>query len=200
MNNRERQEKRHDDPRNMLLECQKLIGNLVKMVEELQNTYKASKQQVLNIVWPYIQKVIIGVKKGYILERSEGNIECLAETESSDFKKWQEIDESSRKIISESFDKTVKGEVAAWNSEAYKNEKGGISFPVFHKETPGEGNSILSFLCENPDGEELFFIIVRYGEKTPFLSHETQAFKLTSRIVGWYLNYVLTYHLLIFGK
>ncbi len=192
-------QKRHDDPRNMLLECQKLIRNLVRMVEELQNTHKASKQQVLDIIWPYVQNVIKGIGKGYILARSEGDINCVAETPGDDFKTWKELDDVSQRIISEAFDHVIDGDVIEWNSEAYESAAQ-RNYPVFHSERPGEGNCILSFLCENPDGEDLFFLIVRYGKTAPFLSHETQAFKLTSRIVGWYLNYVLTYHLLIFGK
>ena len=54
------------------------------------------------------------------------------------------------------------------------------------------GSSCISHLCKLINDDTYFLLIVRDEEKKPFLSHEIQAIRIYSKILGWFIHYSLT--------
>jgi hypothetical protein len=76
-----------------------------------------------------------------------------------------------------------KKDLIFWNYEEH---------PLNISTNPPKEAVCISHLCKLINDDTYFLLIVRDEEKKPFLSHEIQAIRIYSKILGWFIHYSLT--------
>ena len=182
-----------DGPFRISLAYQEQTGSLIEMLDRLRGEEAYNRERIFKIFWPHIEQIVPDLAGGAIFGLRDDKVKChIEETKiTSSMKKWDDLDDKSKKTTISAMRDDEAKEVVFWN---YKKDA-----PLFVTDSQKNQAIALSWLCEHPDGENLFLLLVRNIEKRPFLSHEIQAIKITSRIVGGFANYAFTYQLLKYG-
>ncbi len=182
-----------DSPFRISLAYREQTGSLIEMLDRLKSEEAYNRERIFKTFWPHIEQIVPDLAGGAIFGLMDDKVKChIEETKiTSSMEKWDDLDSQSKKITISAMKNDEAKEVVFWNYEE--------DAPLFVTNSRKNQAVALSWLCEHPDGENLFLLLVRNIEKRPFLSHEIQAIKITSRIVGGFANYAFTYQLLKYG-
>ncbi|CAN2042057.1 putative GAF domain-containing protein [Candidatus Magnetomoraceae bacterium gMMP-15] len=187
---------RHDSPLRMILAYQEQTASLMELMDELAEEQSYDLKKIFEIIWPHLKLIVTDIAGGAIIglreDQQNNQIKIHAmQNIFKNIKEWDELNDKAKEIISSAMIEEESKNVKFWNREEYA--------PQFATGSKQNQAVSLSWLCDHPDDEKLFLILVRDVKKRPFLSHEIQAIKMTSRIIGWLDNYLFTNELLIFG-
>jgi len=183
---------RKDSPIQMILAYQQLISKLIYIIDDLKEDDVFNIKRILEILWPYLKKIVSPLSLGVILGISvklEENINLSDDFvvnyqavagEKELLLDWNETDKISKALIFKAIKHDMKS-AFCWNchyaSPKFIHPKN-IAFPT-----------MLTKLCHMPTGEILYLLLVRNNTKNIFLSHEMQAMMLLSKIVGERISY-----------
>jgi hypothetical protein len=186
----------HDDPLRMAIVYQEQMASLIELISQLNKDQSYDRKKIFNILWPQLELIVKDLAAGLLIGVKNDSIRCLVQKSHEDsIKKWEELDEGSNRLIANTVEEVMANrskEVVYWNGDE-------DTPPKFETDPSKPQYVALSWLCELPQDENLFILLIRNKENRPFLSHEIQVIELTSKLIGWFFNYIITYDLLLFG-
>jgi len=174
---------RADSPFHMIFSYQKQIASVVNLMDKLRDGERFDIQNTLNVVLDDIHNLVPHLVGNAIIGRADDKFTCYAKAEiepliMSDWSNGSDQFKKAMNVVSE--DKKTKSVIF----QNYEKIPSLFIDDFFEKQA-----TAVSWLCNLPDYEQLFMIFVRNNKKFPFLSHEIQAIKMLSRIIGSHLNY-----------
>jgi len=175
----------------MLLDYQEQIGTLIEMSDRLKDEEAYDLQKIFSVVWPHLNLIVPDIIGGAIIGLIDDELRCHVRKKNDPiFIRWADVSPESMAKTRDALKKYDERDIIIWNFED--------GAPLFTSGTRKNQAVSISWLCEHPHEENLFLLLVRNNYKLPFLSHETQGIKLTSRMIGWVANYALSYQSLIY--
>jgi hypothetical protein len=185
--------KRTDNPLRMIFAYQKQIASVVSLMDRLRDGERFDIEDMLNIALDDIHNLVPHLVGTAIIGRADDQFTCHAKTETEPL------------IMGNWSNESVEFQ-AAMNVVSENKETESVIFQnyekiptLFAEDFFEKQATSISWLCNLPDYEQLFMVFVRKDKKFPFLSHEIQAIKMLSRIIGSHLNYTCAYQNLLYN-
>ncbi|MDM8555746.1 hypothetical protein QUF75_13520 [Desulfococcaceae bacterium HSG7] len=187
-----KQSTRRDSPIQMLLDYQEQFASLIELQDNLVDINAYNLEKIFDLAWPHLNYIVPELAGGGIIGCLDKKIKSYAHKDNSRFiKKWMDVNSESKELILAALEKDTKRSVILWN---YNSDA-----PLFVSDSRMNQTVALAWLCEKPDDEALYTVLVRNISKRPFLCHEVQAIKLAARIIGSRANFTFTYEALLGG-
>jgi len=190
----------NDSPYQMIMAFQEQNGALIEMMDMLDKQRLYDLEEIFDKIRPLLIDIIPDLATGFIIgkkeqKNKEDRIKYHVTFESNEskplLKRINELDKNSVKILETAMDEERSKHGMCWN---YIEE-----MPKFIEGVHEKQAFALCWMCDHPDDESLFIGLVRdIPKKRPFLSHEIQGLKMTSKIIGWYSNYAFVHQLLLY--
>jgi len=170
---------------------QERIACLTEIMDQLKDMDQYDLSLIFSIVWQELNEMIVPLTGGAIFGIREDVLTFLAtQNIQMPVNYWETLAEHSKKQVINSLKSDDAKDVLFWNYEK--------DSPNLITNQADQHAFSISFLCRQPDDEDLYMLLFRDVSNRPFLSGEIQFIKIISRIIGWHLNYEFTYQLLLY--
>ena len=174
-----------DDPVQMLLDYQEIVGTIGLLLKELGQIAHFNESKIFHLIEQMITDTIPDIYGCAIFARKYETITNFINTNISII----EQDCSTEDL--HFFDSVEIKNGMVWNYET--------DIPHFiQKETANKCAHMMTWMCELANDLNLYFYCVRNQKNKPFLSHEIDAINIFGRIVGSHLSALYSYEKLHF--
>jgi hypothetical protein len=182
---------RKDSPFEMIAAYQELVSRLIEMSDQLKREEAYDLDKIFSIIWPQLNFIIPELSGGTLFGLLDDQFQCYAQRKNDPaFLEWEELSPKCLKETQIILNTDKENDFLIWNFDP--------GVPFFLSQDSMEQALCISWLCEHPHEENLYLLLVRNDMKRPFLSHECEAIKLISRIIGWVANYAMSYQSLMY--
>ena len=170
---------------------QERLACLTEFMDELKKQKKFDYAQILLLTKQKLNEMELYITGGVIIGLKNNQLSFFAGEKIEDYiDHWEHLSDSLKTEIFNELSTKVKKDTQIYN---YEKNAPSIVLP----ETDTIAFSI-SHLCQNPDDEDLYILLYRDDLEKPLLSHELQFIIIISKIIGWHINFELTYEVLLF--
>lgn len=181
---------RRDSPEQMILDYQEQIASLIELQDQLVNVHNYNLKKIFEMAWPHLTCIAQDLAGGFVLGIVEKNLNYYTNKKNDEcFHNWENMDFEFRENLRTVLGNYDKESAIVWN---YRKNNHFTTTSSNCKQA-----ICIAWLCEKPDGETLYLMLVRDIAQRPFLSHEVQAIKLAARIIGSRANFTYTYEALL---
>jgi hypothetical protein len=170
---------------------QERLACLTEFMDELKKQKKFDYAQILLLTKDKLNEMKLDITGGAIIGLKNNQLSFFAGEKIDDYNDhWKHLPDSIKtQIYNELATKVTK------DTQIYNYENNAPSVILSEPKTIAFS---ISHLCQNPDDEDLFMLLYRDVLEKPLLSHELQFIIITSKIIGWHINFELTYEVLLF--
>jgi len=165
------------------------IGDMIDLLTIEGEEY--NPENIFQKYWPHLIKIVPEITGGILFGVKNSDIFIYNSINTNTiFEKWSDLESKHRIDVLKLLNNKDIKDVLFWN----------YNDMLLVEETPKKHACSLSWLCDLPNQhkEKLYMFLIRKIEKRPFLCHEIQAIKTTSRIIGahlknewWAYNYTI---------
>ncbi|KPA14698.1 hypothetical protein MHK_005089 [Candidatus Magnetomorum sp. HK-1] len=177
-----------DDPIQMLLDYQEIIGTIRLLLTELEKIKQFNLSDIFNLTEQMITETIPDISACTLLGQKYGEtIINLIDNHYTPF--IENTDDTEPFDLSKI--NSIKEDGMVWNYET--------NIPTFISSKKSEKRAhLLTWMCELANDLNVYFYCVRDQIEKPFLSHEIDAILIFARIVGSHLSYLYSYQKLFY--